>query len=135
MKENTPKRHTSDEAHNVDMVRITVKDMDLPDPVAELIRERAARLRRYYPRLQLCLVTAEGPGSHHRTGGPYRIQIEMRVPRHEPLVVSRQQDEDLSHAVKESFEAAKRRLTHFAELSRGEGRKRSEKLVNVLASM
>lgn len=134
MKEKTLKHQAAGESAGAapeELVRVTIKDQYLPSSVADQIRERGQRLKRYYPRLQLCLVTVEGPGAHHRSGGPYRVQIEMRVPKHEPLMVNRHQEEDLSHAIKESFEAAKRRLIHFAEVQRGEVRGRNEKLADL----
>jgi len=99
-------------------VDVTARSIDLPDSMRELVEERARRLERYYPELIGCSVTVEGPGLHHRTGGPFSVQLDLRVPDAEPIVVTRQRAEDLLVAIRESFDAARRRLEDFARLSR-----------------
>jgi hypothetical protein len=84
-----------------------------------LILERASQLEHYYPRLVACTVLVEGPGEHHRNGGPFSVQIDLRVPGADPIVVNRQRGESLPVAVRESFDAARRRLEDFARLQRG----------------
>lgn len=97
---------------------ITTHHLDLPAPLEETIRERALRLERYFPALVGCSVLVEGAGRHHRTGGPYSVHVDLRVPGGEPLVVTRQHEESLDLAVRDAFDAARRRLEDFARLQR-----------------
>lgn len=59
---------------------ITAHDFELSPAGEDLLREHAAHLSRYYPRLIGCQVTVEGCGPHHRSGGPVSVKLELRVP-------------------------------------------------------
>jgi len=97
---------------------ITTHHLDLPASAEAVIRERAAHLEHYFPSLVGCSVIVEGPGRHHRTGGPFNVHIDLRVPGGEPLIVNRQEDVDLQLAVGGAFDAARRRLEDFARQQR-----------------
>lgn len=97
---------------------ITTHHLDLSPSAEAVIRERAAHLEHYFPALVGCSVIVEGPGRHHRTGGPFSVHIDLRVPGGEPVIVNRQEDEDLQLAVGGAFDAARRRLEDFARLRR-----------------
>lgn len=99
---------------------ITTHHLDLPAPVEAVIRERAGRLEHFFPSLVGCSVVVEGPGRHHRKGGPFNVRIDLRVPGGEPLVVSRKDGKDLKVAVHSAFEAAVRQLEDFARVQRGD---------------
>lgn len=103
---------------------VTTHHVDLPAPVEAVIRERARRLEHFFPSLVGCSVLVEGPGKHHRKGGPFNVQIDLRVPGGDPLVVSRRDGKDLRIAVRSAFEAAARQLEDFARVQRGETRTR-----------
>ena len=63
-------------------VQITSRDFQLTPAMEAQIRERAADLQLYFPRLTGCHVTgAEAPVHHHRKGGPFNIGIDLRAPR------------------------------------------------------
>jgi cold shock CspA family protein/ribosome-associated translation inhibitor RaiA len=98
-------------------VEITAHHFKLSAALESLIRERAQGLEKYYPRLIRCHVTIEGPGNHHRTGGPYDVRVDLSVPRKE-LVVTRQTGEDVAVVVRDAFDAARRQLQDFAQLQR-----------------
>jgi cold shock CspA family protein len=98
-------------------VEITAHHFKLDDGLESLIRERAQGLEKFYPRLIRCHVTIEGPGNHHRTGGPYDVRVDLSVPRKE-LVVTRQTGEDIAVVVRDAFDAARRQLQDFAQLQR-----------------
>lgn len=99
---------------------VTFRQIEIPASVEALIEQRAKRLERFYPRLVGCSVLVEGPGGHHQSGGPYRVQLDLRVPDADPIVVSRQKAEDLGVAIRESFDVAKRRLDDYAQIQRRE---------------
>jgi cold shock CspA family protein/ribosome-associated translation inhibitor RaiA len=99
---------------------ITTHHLDLPASAEATIRERAADLEHFYPPLVGCSVIVEGPGRHHRQGGRFNVQIDLRVPGGRPIIVNRQTDEDLQLAVREAFDVADRQLEDFARIRRGE---------------
>lgn len=98
---------------------VSTHGADLSTEARALIEEHSAQLEHRYPALIGCSVVVHGPGDHHRSGGPYSVQIDLRVPGGDPIVVSRQKAPDLAHAIVESFDAARRRLDEFARLQRG----------------
>ena len=100
-------------------VEITAHHFKLNDALESMIRERAEGLEKFYPRLIRCHVTIEGPGNHHRTGGPYDVRVDLSVPGKE-LVVTRQTGEDVTVVMRDAFDAARRQLQDFARRQRGD---------------
>jgi cold shock CspA family protein/ribosome-associated translation inhibitor RaiA len=91
-----------------------------------LIRERAAELEQFYPRLTGCHVCIEYPGQHHRRGkgAHFGVRIEVSVPG-KTLVVSRdpaahRPNEDVYLATTEAFHEMRRQLQDYARLQRGD---------------
>ena len=99
-------------------LQITTHDFSLPEGVEAEIRERAAKLDTYYDRIMRCRVVVEAPVGHHRRGGPYNVRIDLTVPQAE-LVVNRQADEDLLVAIRDAFDAMRRRLEDYVRQQRG----------------
>ena len=99
-------------------VQITFKNMDPAPAVEAKIRERTARLDRFYDRIVGCRVVVESPHRHHRKGRQYRVKITISVPGRD-IEVSREGPEDPAHAdilvsLRDAFDAAKRRLRDHA---------------------
>lgn len=101
-------------------IKITSRDFNLSEAFEAEIREKSAALEEFYPRLSGCEVTVEAPAlEHHRKGGPFDVRIRLTVPGNE-LIVNRQPREELSQAIREAFDAAKRRLEDYAREQRGD---------------
>ncbi|HVS14876.1 MAG TPA: HPF/RaiA family ribosome-associated protein [Thermoanaerobaculia bacterium] len=107
-------------------ITISARNLELPPLLETQVREKAEDLARFYPRLVGCSVRLEGPGKHHRRGGPYDVTIDLRVPDGEPLLITRQSGELVEVAIKEAFEAATRKLQDFARLQRGQAKRHGE---------
>jgi len=97
-------------------VKIAYRGLESSATVSELVRKKAARLERYFPRITSCGVTVQAPGAHHRRGKGkhYRVRIELSVPG-EKLVVGRdpaktRSHEDLYAALNAAFREARRQL-------------------------
>ncbi|SRR5712692_2658582 len=99
-------------------LQITAHDFSLPAGVEAEIREKAAKLDTYYDGIMRCRVTVDALVGHHHRGGPYTVRIDLTVPGTE-LVVNRQTDEDLSVAIRDAFDAMRRRLEDYARHQRG----------------
>ena len=106
---------------------ITANGIPVPDTTEALIREKAARLERFYDRIVGCRVTLEGPGGHHKNGGSYKVRIELSVPGPD-LVVNHQSGENLPVAIREAFEAAQRQVQDRVRLLREDRSRRPEVL-------
>ncbi|HYB90510.1 MAG TPA: HPF/RaiA family ribosome-associated protein [Candidatus Binataceae bacterium] len=99
-------------------LKITARDFELTEPMDREIRERVEALERYFERISGCEVVVEAPVHHHRKGGPFRVRIRMTVPRGE-IEVNHQAVDDLAVAIRDAFDAARRRLEdHVRELRR-----------------
>ncbi|MGA7873725.1 MAG: HPF/RaiA family ribosome-associated protein [Candidatus Binatus sp.] len=97
---------------------ITARDFVLTEPMEQQIREKVADLGSYYDRITGCEVVVEGAVRHHHRGGPFRVRIRLTLPRGE-LEVNRHSAEDLAVAIRDAFDAARRRLEdHVRELRR-----------------
>jgi ribosomal subunit interface protein len=99
-------------------LQITSHDFTLTPGIEAEIRERADRLDAYYNKIMRCRVVVEAPVGHHRHGGPFKVRLDLTVPRGE-LVVNRQADEDLLVAIRDAFEAMKRQLEDYVRQHRG----------------
>ena len=105
-------------------VQVTFKNMDAAPAVEAKIRERAAKLDRFYDRILGCHVVVEAPHRHHRKGRAYRVKIVLTVPGRD-VEVTREGPENPAHAdilvaVRDAFESAKRRLQDHARELRGQ---------------
>lgn len=99
-------------------LEITARDFELTEPVERQIREKVAGLESYFNRITGCEVVVEGAVRHHHRGGPFRVRIRITLPRGE-LEVNRHSAEDLAVAIRDAFDAARRRLEdHVRELRR-----------------
>ena len=90
-------------------LQIPFRDMPHSDALETHIREKAQKLEQFYPGLIGCRVVVEQVGKHHHQGNPFNIRIDLTVPRAE-IVVDRQENEDAYVALRDAFDAAKRRL-------------------------
>ena len=94
------------------------------DAIEQRIRERVARMQRYFGHVNSCRVVFEVP--HRSTANPlgYHVRIETRVPDRE-LVVSRDPGQrganfDPHLAVRDAFDAMDRQLEAYGRKLRGE---------------
>lgn len=100
-------------------LKITSRDFALSAAFETEIREKAAALDTYYERISGCEVTVEAPAiAHHRKGGPFVVRIRLTLPGIE-LVTDRQEEEELSQAIREAFDAARRQVEDYARELRG----------------
>lgn len=100
-------------------LQITSRDFELTDAIRLEIQDKAKKLDKYYERIMRCRVVIETPHRRHHEGKLYNVQIYITVPGGE-LVVKRAPNEDLYVAVRNSFDASRRKLEDFARLQRGE---------------
>jgi ribosome-associated translation inhibitor RaiA len=85
----------------------------------DAIRQRAAKLERYYDRIVNCRVVLELAARHQRKGKQYTVRIDLKVPGDE-LAITREHDEDPRVALRDAFDAARRRLEDYARTQRGD---------------
>ncbi len=99
-------------------LRLSWHNLDPSDAVEAHVRREVFRLERFSERITGCAVTLEAPSKHHRrSGGKYRVRIEVSVPAGK-LVVGRDPPKTWTHAdlylaVKAAFREAQRQLDEY----------------------
>jgi hypothetical protein len=122
--------------------QVTFRGLAHDDALEEEIRERVSWLEQFYPGIVRCRIRVEIPHRHRHDGRHFHVRIEVSVPGGAPLVVSHEPSlhgrlkdvEDEAHrkddeiesvhryagvAIREAFDAARRRLEDFAREQRG----------------
>ena len=100
-------------------LQITVRDVRHSEALEARIREKAAKLDQFHPRIMSCRVTVEELHRHHSQGRHFQVRVDVRVPGRE-IVANRDHAEDPYVALREAFDAAKRQLEELARAQRGE---------------
>ena len=95
-------------------LQITFRNMNPSDAVRVKVEERAEKLEKFHDHINGCHVVIEAPHKHHRKGKLYWVRIDLTVPNGE-LVVNRNPSKRSSHedvyvAIRDAFDAARRRL-------------------------
>jgi len=95
-----------------------------PSPAIEArIREKAAKLERFYDRIIGCRVTIEAPHRHHRHGKLYNVRIDLSVPGKDVFVGHsgplNHAHEDVYVAIRDAFNAAGRQLQDHVRKAQG----------------
>jgi ribosome-associated translation inhibitor RaiA len=101
-------------------VQISFKDMQRDEEIAELIKEKVAKLDRVFGDMIIqCRVTVAMPHRSHRTGNFYDMTVNISVHDKEIAITREPQDEienkDFRHVAKERFERAFRLLEDYKE--------------------
>lgn len=100
-------------------LQITVRDVQHSEALEARIREKAAKLESFHPRIMSCRVTVEESHKHRNQGRHFQVRVDVRVPGRE-IIANRDHDEDPYVALREAFDAAKRQLEELARTQRGE---------------
>jgi ribosome-associated translation inhibitor RaiA/cold shock CspA family protein len=95
-------------------VQISFRGMETSPSVEAQVRRRAEELQRLSDRVTACRVTLAAAHRRHRQGTIYHVRVELAVPGGK-IVVNREPGEDHAHedmhvAVRDAFDAARRRL-------------------------
>jgi cold shock CspA family protein len=121
-------------------VQITFRNIASTEEIEEVIRARARKLETFYSPITSCRVLVEAPARHHQKGYRFHIRIDLTVRQseivveHSPTLYPRERhigDErprkametrperkHLKVAIREAFDAARRRLQDHARRKR-----------------
>jgi ribosome-associated translation inhibitor RaiA len=94
-------------------------DMPRSEAVEAKLRDRAEHLSRFSPDVQKCEVWVASPHGHHRKGNLYGIRIRLTVPGEEIDIDLQPAEEDVYVSIRESFDAARRKLEDYERRRRG----------------
>ncbi|MDJ0862965.1 MAG: HPF/RaiA family ribosome-associated protein [Gammaproteobacteria bacterium] len=104
-------------------LEIIFRNMQPSAAVETAFRDRATKLDRFYQQLMACRVTINAPHKHHHKGNLYHVKVDLTVPNGE-LVASRSAEDNHAHedvyvAIRDAFEAIRRRVEEHARRRRG----------------
>jgi len=104
-------------------VQITFRDMEPSAAIEERVRERAAKLERYFDRITSCRVIVEEPHLRQHKGKLFHVRVDITVPGNE-LVANRSSADNHAHedvyvAIRDAFKAAERQLEEHAKKRQG----------------
>src|SRR3990170_2015376 len=108
-------------------LQITVRDFPQSEALEARIREKAAKLEEFHPRITSCRIAVEELRKHHQQGRHFQVSLDVRMPGRK-VVVNHMHDEDVYVALRDAFDAAKRQLEEVAPLKRGDVRRRDQTL-------
>lgn len=100
-------------------LEITLRNVSGSEALEAHIREKAAQLEKYHPRITGCHVVVELPHRHKHQGQRFDLRLDIKVPGEE-IVVNREQSEDIYVALRDAFDAARRKLEDHARRLRGD---------------
>ena len=100
-------------------LQITIRGIEHSDALETHIRDKADKLDEFFDRIMSCRVVVEVPHKHHHQGKQFTVRIDIGVPGSE-IVVNRDHAEDVYVALRDAFNAAKRRLEDYARKIRGD---------------
>lgn len=83
------------------------------------IRELAAKLDEFHPRITRCHVVVAEPDRHKHKGNQIEVHVDIHVPGAE-IVATRQSSEDGYAAISEAFDVVIRQLEDVVRKQRGE---------------
>ena len=100
-------------------LQITLRNLAKSEAVEAEIRKKAEKLDRYHRHIMSCRVVVELPSRHKQQGKEFVVRLDIKVPGSE-IVVTHQHDEDLHVALRDAFDAARRKLEDYARTQRGD---------------
>jgi ribosomal subunit interface protein len=109
-------------------LQIMLRNMRHSDALEAHIRQKAAKLEEFHPRIISCRVTVEQAGKHHQQGRDFRVGVDVRLPGRQELVVNRDHDEDPYVALREAFDTMARQIDEVAREQEGGARTRAAPL-------
>ncbi len=101
-------------------LQITLQNVPRSDALDARIREDAAKLEHFHPRITSCRVVVEEMQKHQEQGRQFAVRIEVRAPGHEDIVSTLQHHEDVYVALRDAFHAVRRQLEDRVREARGD---------------
>jgi ribosomal subunit interface protein len=100
-------------------LQITIRDIEHSESLETHIRDKAKKLDEFFDHIMSCRVVVEVPHKHQHQGKQFNVRIDIGVPGGE-IVVNRDHAEDVYVALRDAFDAAKRKIEDHARKIRGD---------------
>jgi len=99
-------------------LQISLHGLKRSDALYNAIRLKADKLDRYCDRIMSCRVVLELAGRHKHHGREFAVRIDLKVPGEE-IAITHERNEELVVALRDAFDAARRKLEDYARARRG----------------
>jgi len=100
-------------------LQISFHGLEQSAALSAAVRERAERLERYCDRVTSCRVVLELDGRHKHQGKEFSVHIDLKIPGGE-IAVTRKHAEEFGVALRDAFDAARRKLEDHVRAQRGD---------------
>jgi ribosomal subunit interface protein len=100
-------------------LQIAFRDLPHSDAIEAHIREKAGKLETFFDRIIACRIVVGMIQKHKHQGKLFNVRIDLTVPGAE-LVVNRDKAEDVYVAIRDAFDATKRKLEDQARRLNGD---------------
>lgn len=102
---------------------VTFRGMETSSAIEGDIGRQVEKLERRFGRIMSCRVVVEAPHRHKQKGRLYRVSVDLKVPGREIAATSvgprDHGHEDMHVAIRDAFEAVKRRLQDHSRKGQG----------------
>lgn len=120
-------------------LEMTFRGLEETDEIKKLIEKKVSKLEEICDYIIRCRVAVEVPHQHQRSGNPYRVVVEIKVPHRHDIVVRRESGqgdmhEPLPSVLRRAFEAARRELQELVDRQHGLTKTRMEESPPALVS-
>lgn len=104
-------------------LELTFRNVEKTEHLDDLIRDQVDRLEKFHSHITSCRVAVEKPQENQRSGNPYRVRVEVRVPPGHDLVVDTRpkthgMHDTLDRVLTDTFKSMERQLKELAERQR-----------------
>jgi ribosomal subunit interface protein len=101
-------------------LQIASRDLPQSDAVEADIRKHVQKLELVCDHIMSCRVTVEAPARHKLQGKLYAAHVDLKVPGDEIASSRHHEHEDVYVAIRDAFDAVKRRLEDYVRRQRGQ---------------
>lgn len=120
-------------------LEISFRGVEKTEFLENLIREKTAKLERLCDNIISCRLAVESPHEHQRSGQPFRVRVDLKVPPGHEVVARRESTEgdihnELPTVLRDAFDALERQLKKLMEQQRGETKRHPEQESNAFVS-
>ncbi len=121
-------------------IEIHFQGMEPGEPVRAAVLAGVERLEKRFGRITACRVVVKGPGAHHRSGGPYEVNIWLSLPEGREVAVVRTPTLDerygnLAFSLNDTFKRARRRLQDHARRLQGQTKTHEGGLIGTVTKL
>ena len=109
-------------------LQLQFRNMEPSPAIEAAVRKHVDKLKSFNGDIISCRVAIESPHKHQYKGKLYHVVVDIRVPGKE-IVVSRAPDDQQAHedvyvAIRDAFDAARRRVQDYVKIRRGKVKSR-----------